>query len=130
MTKEIYQIKSEKDLAIVRNRVRENAKSIGMNILNQTKLMTAASELMRNMLNYAGGGQVSMHIIDNNLGLQLMFEDKGPGIKDINLAMEDGYSTAKSLGVGLPGARRLVDKFEIETSANGTRITVLKWNHG
>jgi serine/threonine-protein kinase RsbT len=104
-----------------------------MSILNQTKLITAASELVRNMLKYASGGVVILEIVskDRTTGVKLTFTDQGPGIADIKLAMQDGYSTGKSLGVGLPGAKRLVNEFDIKSEVGkGTTVTIIRWKNG
>jgi serine/threonine-protein kinase RsbT len=106
---------------------------IGMSLVNQTKLITAASEMVRNMLKYGGGGITIIEVIseERNNGIRLTFQDKGPGIQDISLAMKDGYSTGKSLGVGLPGAKRLVNEFDIKSVVGeGTTITLTKWKNG
>jgi serine/threonine-protein kinase RsbT len=126
-------IEKEQDVVPFRNRVREYAVKIGMSLVNQTKLITAASELVRNMLKYANGGRVNIEIISQGRdnGIRLIFEDQGPGIDDIMLAMKDGYSSGKSLGVGLPGARRLVSEFEIKsTVGEGTTVSIIKWKNG
>jgi serine/threonine-protein kinase RsbT len=105
-----------------------------MGLVNQTKLLTAASELVRNMLRYGGGGQVLCEVVSASLlqtGIRLTFSDKGPGIKDIDAAMKDGFSTGKSLGLGLPGTKRLVNQFEITSRpGKGTTIMILKWKNG
>ena len=126
-------IQKEQDVVPFRNRLREYAVKIGMSLVNQTKLITAASELVRNMLKYAGGGGVDIEIISQGRdnGIRLTFKDQGPGIKDIPLAMKDGYSTAKSLGLGLPGAKRLVSEFNIKsTPGEGTTVSIIKWKNG
>lgn len=126
-------IEKEQDVVPFRNRVKEYAVKIGMSLLNQTKLITAASELVRNMLKYANGGVVLIEAINQGKdnGVRLTFQDKGPGIKDITLAMKDGYTTGKSLGVGLPGAKRLVNEFDIKsTMGEGTTVTIIKWKNG
>jgi serine/threonine-protein kinase RsbT len=133
MTKESIQILKEQDVILFRNRVKEFATKIGMSLLNQTKLITAASELVRNMLKYANGGVVILEIIsrDRVTGVRLTFTDKGPGIADIRLAMKDGYSTGKSLGLGLPGAKRLVNEFDIKSEVGkGTTVTIIRWKNG
>jgi serine/threonine-protein kinase RsbT len=133
MTKESMQITKEQDVILFRNRVKEFATKIGMSILNQTKLITAASELVRNMLKYANGGMVLLEIIskERTTGIRLTFTDKGPGIADIKLAMKDGYSTGKSLGLGLPGAKRLVNEFEIKSEiGKGTTVSIIRWKNG
>jgi serine/threonine-protein kinase RsbT len=126
-------IQKEQDVVPFRNRVKEYAVKIGMSLLNQTKLITAASELVRNMLKYAGGGVVLIEVISQgrDSGVRLTFQDKGPGIKDIALAMKDGYTTGKSLGIGLPGTKRLVNEFDIKSESGlGTTVTILKWKNG
>jgi serine/threonine-protein kinase RsbT len=123
----------EQDVVPLRNRVKERAVSIGMGILNQTKLITAASELVRNLLKYGGGGVVTIETVSNQRenGVRLVFADKGPGIADISLAMRDGYSTGKSLGLGLPGTKRLVSDFDIKSApGEGTVVTIIKWKNG
>lgn len=126
-------IEKEQDVVPFRNRVKEYAVKIGMSLVNQTKLITAASELVRNMLKYAGGGITLIEVIseDRNSGIRLTFQDKGPGIKDIAMAMKDGFSTGKSLGLGLPGAKRLVNEFDIKSKAGeGTIVSIIKWKNG
>lgn len=126
-------IVKEQDVVPFRNRVKESATKIGMSLVNQTKLITAASELVRNMLKYANGGGTIIEIISKGRenGIRLTFEDKGPGTTDISLAMKDGYSTGKSLGLGLPGTRRLVSEFEIiSIPGDGTKVTIIKWKNG
>jgi serine/threonine-protein kinase RsbT len=133
LTKDSMNILREIDVIPFRNRLRENAVKIGMSLVNQTKIITAASELARNMLKYAGGGNAVIEIITRGRenGIKLTFSDKGPGITNIALAMKDGYTTGKSLGLGLPGAKRLVSEFLIESEVGkGTTVTVIKWKNG
>lgn len=133
MTKDTMTIVREQDVVPFRNRVREYATKIGMSLVNQTKLITAASELVRNMLKYANGGKVILEIISKSAqsGVRLTFVDEGPGIADIKLAMQDGYSTGRSLGLGLPGAKRLVNEFDIKSAPGaGTTVTITHWKHG
>jgi len=133
LTKEFLLIEKEQDVILFRNRLKEMSVRIGMSLVNQTKLITAASELVRNMLKFANGGKTIIEIISEgrNTGIRIVFEDKGPGIPDISLAMKDGFSTAKSLGLGLPGARRLVNEFEIKSVVNqGTTVTIVRWKNG
>ena len=133
LNKDVMKIEKEQDVVPFRNRVRENAVRIGMSVINQTKLITAASELVRNMLKYANGGVVSIEVIseERNTGIRLIFTDKGPGIQDIALAMKDGYSSGKSLGIGLPGTKRLVNEFEIKSIwGEGTSVSIIKWKNG
>lgn len=133
LNKDNMKIEKEQDVVPFRNRVKEYAVKIGMSQVNQTKLITAASELVRNMLKYAGGGITLIEVISEgrNSGIRLVFQDRGPGIKDIALAMKDGYSTAKSLGLGLPGTKRLVNEFDIKSKVGeGTTVTIIKWKNG
>lgn len=133
LNKDKIAIVKEQDVVPFRNRVREHATKIGMSLVNQTKLITAASELVRNMLKYAGGGEVTIEVInkERNNGIRLIFADKGPGIKDLAIAMKDGYSTGKSLGLGLPGTKRLVNEFDIQSEVGqGTTVTIIKWKNG
>jgi serine/threonine-protein kinase RsbT len=133
LNKATMQIEKEQDVVPFRNRVKEFAVKIGMSLVNQTKLITAASELVRNMLKYANGGSVLIEIISEgrNNGVRLTFSDKGPGIKDVALALKDGFSTGKSLGIGLPGAKRLVNEFDIKSVVGkGTVVTITKWKNG
>jgi serine/threonine-protein kinase RsbT len=133
LTKDAIRIVKEQDVVLFRNRVKEYAVKIKMGMVNQTKLITAASELVRNMLRYANGGDTLIEIVSRGRdnGIRLTFEDKGPGIADVQLAMRDGYSTGKSLGLGLPGAKRLVNEFEIKSEiGKGTIVTVIKWVNG
>jgi len=131
--KEEVFIQKEQDVVPLRNRVKDYAIKVGMSILNQTKVITATSELVRNLLKYGGGGKVVIELVTNGRdnGVRVSFIDKGPGIPDISLAMKDGYSTGKSLGLGLPGTKRLVNEFEIHSEpGNGTTVTITKWKNG
>lgn len=133
LNKESMSIVREIDVIPFRNRLKEYAVKIGMSLVNQTKIITAASELARNMLKYANGGVVTMEVVNSGKenGLRLTFKDEGPGIKDIKLAMRDGYSTGKSLGLGLPGTKRLVSEFNLQSElGKGTTVTVIKWKNG
>lgn len=133
LNKDKMQIEKEQDVVPFRNRVKEYAVKIGMSLINQTKLITAASELVRNMLKYGGGGVAVIEVVSQgrDTGVRLTFQDKGPGIKDLALAMKDGYSTGKSLGIGLPGTKRLVSEFDIKSEVGaGTTVTILKWKNG
>ena len=133
LNKEMMTIVREIDVIPFRNRLKEYAVKIGMGLVNQTKIITAASELARNMLKYADGGKVTIEVITKGRenGIRLTFKDAGPGIPDIGLAMKDGYSTAKSLGLGLPGTKRLVSEFDIKSEVGkGTTVTVIKWKNG
>ena len=123
LTKDAIRIVKEQDVVLFRNRVKEYAVKIKMGMVNQTKLITAASELVRNMLRYANGGDTLIEIVSRGRdnGIRLTFEDRGPGIADVQLAMRDGYSTGKSLGLGLPGAKRLVKEGERKRKKKGEK---------
>jgi serine/threonine-protein kinase RsbT len=126
-------IQKEQDVVPFRNRVKEYASKIGMGLVNQTKLITGASELVRNMLKYGNGGIVRIEVISKgrDSGIRLIFEDKGPGIPNIALAMKDGFTTGKSMGLGLPGTKRLMNEFDIKSEVGvGTTVTVVKWKNG
>jgi serine/threonine-protein kinase RsbT len=124
-------VRSSDELVRVRQVVRALAIEAGFNLVDQTKLVTAASELSRNMLDHGGGeGVVRMEVIHSNgrRGLRLTFEDKGPGIPDVELAMKDGYSTRGGLGLGLSGAKRLANDFSIiSRPGQGTQVTITRW---
>jgi serine/threonine-protein kinase RsbT len=123
-------IANEADVVQVRKAVREWASEIGFGLVDQTKMITAASELARNTLVYGGGGSVQLDQVASppRLGLRLSFEDQGPGIADVAQALRDGFTTGNGLGLGLGGARRLVNEFEIaSTPGQGTRITITRW---
>ncbi len=133
LSKDLMQVSREQDVVPLRNRIKECAVKIKMGLVNQTKLLTAASELTRNMLRYGNGGVALIEIVSRGRdnGVRLTFSDKGPGIADIPKAMQDGYSTGKSLGLGLPGTKRLVNEFEIKSETGvGTTITIIKWANG
>jgi serine/threonine-protein kinase RsbT len=127
---ETLAIRSSDDVVMVRQRVRDWAVSLGFRLVDQTKLVTAASELARNTLQHGGGGQARISALTNGIrkGLQLTFEDHGPGIPDLDRALQDGYSTGGGLGLGLSGSKRLCNEFSIEsTPGQGTRVTVARW---
>lgn len=119
----------EDDVVRVRQATRRQATELGFRLVDQTKIVTAASELARNTLVYGGGGVVRLIAVRaKRTGLKLVFEDQGPGIPDVERALQDGFSTGSGLGLGLSGSRRLMDEFSIETQAGAyTRITVVKW---
>lgn len=123
-------IRTADDVVRARQQVRARAIQAGLSLVDQTKIVTAASELARNALDYGGGGTMSMQIIDDGQrrGVRLTFEDQGPGIADIQLALKDGYTTGTGLGLGLGGTRRLCNEFSIESRVGeGTKITVARW---
>lgn len=123
-------LRAEDDVVRARQAVRGWAVEMGFSLVDQTKLVTAASELARNTVVYGGGGTLLMEALEDGArnGLRLVFADQGPGIPDVEMALRDGYTTGGGLGLGLGGARRLVNEFAIESAAGqGTRITVVKW---
>ncbi len=123
-------ISSSSDIVKVRQIVREWAISLGFSLVEQTKMVTAASELARNTLDYGGGGAVQMQVLNNESrrGLKLTFSDEGPGIKDLEQAMKDGFTTGSGMGLGLGGAKRLVNEFEIDsTPGRGTKVMITRW---
>ncbi len=127
---ETMSIQSSGDIVLVRQAVRHFAVAIGFGLVDQTKIVTAASELARNTLDYGGGGTVMLEILQvaGRWGLRLTFEDQGPGIPDLEIALKDGFTTGKGLGMGLSGAKRLASEFEIESAVGkGTRITIVRW---
>ncbi|HEU4699312.1 MAG TPA: anti-sigma regulatory factor [Gemmatimonadales bacterium] len=123
-------IRSANDIVAVRQLVRSRAIEAGFSLVDQTKIVTAASELARNTLDYGGGGTVRLELLEEfgRRGLRLTFEDQGPGIADIELALRDGYSTGSGMGLGLSGSRRLVNEFHIESTPGvGTRVVIARW---
>jgi serine/threonine-protein kinase RsbT len=125
------EVRGESDVVSVRQFVRKRAVELGFSLIDQTKLVTATSELARNTVVYGGGGTVRVEEVRDGarVGLRLTFEDEGPGIPDVEQALRDGFTTGNGLGLGLGGARRLVNDFHIESSAGqGTRIIIVKWN--
>nr|WP_308127480.1 anti-sigma regulatory factor [Nonomuraea guangzhouensis] len=118
------------DVVMVRQRVRSVAVEVGLSLIDQTKVVTAASELARNALVYAGGGLAKIELVQNGIrqGLRIAFSDEGPGIPDIEQALTDGWTTGTGLGLGLSGSRRLVDEFDLVSApGKGTTVTVTKW---
>ena len=124
-------IRSSEDVVRMRQWVRARAMGIGFNLVEQTKIVTAASELARNILEHGGGeGHVQLELLTNNsrTGLRLTFEDKGPGIADIEQALKDGFTSRSGLGLGLGGSKRLVNEFEIASRpGEGTRVAITRW---
>lgn len=123
-------IRSSADIVQVRQAVREWCQQQGFGLVDVTKMVTAASEIARNTLDYGGGGSVRLEAVTDGLrkGLRLVFEDEGPGIPDVQQALQDGYTTGNGLGLGLGGTRRLVTDFEIETvPGQGTRVSLARW---
>ena len=126
---ETIPVASESDVVNVRQRVREATSRLGFSLVDQTKMVTAASELARNTLIHGGGGAMDLIMLNGpRLGLQLVFADRGPGISDISLALRDGFTTGSGLGLGLGGAKRLVNDFQIDSKpGTGTKVTVTRW---
>jgi serine/threonine-protein kinase RsbT len=127
---ETLAIRSDADVVAVRQAVRTWAAGLGFGLVDQTKIVTAASELARNTLDYGGGGTVLLEALSEGArhGLRLTFEDHGPGIPDVEQALKDGYTTGKGMGLGLGGARRLTHEFAIRSAVGqGTRVTITRW---
>jgi serine/threonine-protein kinase RsbT len=123
-------VRTGEDVVGVRQLAREWSIAAGLGLVDQTKIVTAASELARNLIDYAGGGMVTVAELNDGhrRGVRLIFEDRGPGIADVELAMKDGYTTGGGLGLGLGGARRLASEFAIESQpGKGTRVTITRW---
>ncbi len=127
---EVLPIRTNEDIVLVRTAVRKAAVSLRLGLVDQTKLVTAASEIARNTLDYGLGGEVRLQVVRaHKPGLRLTFVDKGPGIKDIERALTDGYTTGSGMGLGLGGTRRLVDDFEIASKpGEGTTVIITKWS--
>lgn len=123
-------IRSDLDIVIARTLARDTAKAMGFGAIDQARIATAVSELARNIFLYAGTGSVAVREIERTgrKGIEIVCEDQGPGIMSIDLVMQDGYSTSRGMGMGLPGAKRLMDEFDIRSSeGQGTTITCRKW---
>ncbi|HUS06024.1 MAG TPA: anti-sigma regulatory factor [Bryobacteraceae bacterium] len=124
-------LRASEDIVLVRQAVRHKAVALGFGLIDQTKIVTASSELARNTLDYGGGGSVLLEVVQNGTraGIRLVFEDQGPGIPDVELAMKDGYTSGSGMGLGLGGSKRLSHEFEISsTPGKGTRVAMLRWN--
>ena len=127
---ETVPIASSSDVVLARQKVRQWAIEMKFTLVDQTKLVTAASELARNALEHGKGGQMVIEQVENSIknGLKLVFEDRGPGISDVDAALRDGYTTGGGMGLGLGGSKRLVNDFRIESEpGKGTRVTVVRW---
>jgi serine/threonine-protein kinase RsbT len=127
---EIIEVRTPADIVNARHGVRTRAVALGFRLVDQTKIVTAASELARNTVSYGGGGTLRIETLEDGLrkGLRLTFEDRGPGIADIGLALTDGYTTSGGMGLGLSGSKRLVNEFDIWSKpGEGTRVTVTRW---
>lgn len=124
------QIRASEDIVRVRQEVRAGAIAAGLGLVDQTKIVTAASELARNTLDYGKGGEARLEVLQEpgRRGLRIVFEDRGPGIADVEQALKDGFTTGKGMGLGLGGARRLCNEFSIVSEpGQGTRITIARW---
>lgn len=129
-SKETIALNTEEDIVKVRKFAKQLSEQLGFKTIDQTKLITAVSEIARNTIIHGGGGIAVIEVINNHekVGIKLFFEDKGKGIEDIELAMKDGFTTGNGLGYGLGGAKRLVDEFYIESKPEeGTKVTMIKW---
>jgi serine/threonine-protein kinase RsbT len=128
---ETIAVRTSEDVVIVRTSVRKTATELRFGIVDQTKIVTAASEIARNTIDYGHGGHLRMEILNNGVkkGLRLIFADQGPGIRDIEQAMKDGFTSGNGMGLGLGGTRRLMDEFNIASKLNeGTTVTITKWS--
>jgi serine/threonine-protein kinase RsbT len=127
---ETLDVRTQTDIVLVRQAVRQWAIAQGLGLVDQTKIVTAASELARNTVSYGGGGTVLLEALDEGMrkGLRLTFEDRGPGIANLELALTDGYTSGGGMGLGLSGSKRLVNEFDIWSQpGEGTRVTVARW---
>jgi serine/threonine-protein kinase RsbT len=127
---DVLEIRSSNDVVLVRQATRKWATELGFSLVDQTKMITAASELARNAIDYGGGGTVLLEAVVAGIrkGLRLTFEDHGPGIANVELALTDGYTTGRGLGLGLSGSKRLVNEFEISSRlGEGTRVMITRW---
>ena len=128
--RELLPLQNSNDVVVARQKVRQWAIELRFSLVDQTKLVTAASELARNALDHGQGGQMTMEIVNGaaKTGLKLTFQDNGPGIPDIEQALKDGFTTGAGMGLGLGGSKRLVNDFSIESEiGKGTKITVVRW---
>lgn len=126
----VIAVRADADVVRIRQLVRDAAVSARLSLIDQTKLVTAASELARNTLVHGGGGEATVRVVDHQglSGVEVVFSDEGPGIDDVDLALTDGWTSGSGLGLGLSGARRLVDQFDLETKrGHGTQVRVVKW---
>ena len=127
---EVVEIRTSTDVVQVRQSVRALAAQLGFSLIDQTKIVTAASELARNTLEHGGGGTATLEVVAQGLkkGLRLTFADSGPGIPDVKLALTDGYTTGGGMGLGLSGSKRLVNELDIQTAVGqGTKVSITKW---
>lgn len=130
LKRDVKPLRSSNDVVVARQMVRQWATELRFSLVDQTKLVTAASELARNALDHGKGGEMTMETLVNGArsGLRLTFRDEGPGIPDIDQALKDGFTTGSGMGLGLGGSKRLVNEFSIESEVGkGTRVTVIRW---
>ena len=130
LKRELLPLKSSNDVVIARQKVRQWAVELRFGLVDQTKLVTAASELARNTLDHGKGGDMTVEVLNDGAksGLRLIFEDQGPGIADIDQALKDGFTSGSGMGLGLGGSKRLVNEFSIESHVGkGTKVTVVRW---
>jgi serine/threonine-protein kinase RsbT len=129
VSSESVPVVAESDVVTVRRRVRETASRLGFTLVDQTKVVTAASELARNTLIHGGGGAMELITLNGpRVGIRLSFQDKGPGIPNVELALRDGFTTGSGLGLGLGGAKRLANEFEVTSNVGqGTTVTITRW---
>jgi serine/threonine-protein kinase RsbT len=130
LNSESLEIRASEDVVAVRQAVRKKAVALGFGLVDQTKVVTASSELARNTLDHGGGGTARLEILENDRrsGLRLVFEDQGPGIADIAQALTDGYTSGSGMGLGLGGSKRLAHEFEIESEPGiGTKVSIVRW---
>ncbi len=123
-------LRNEENIVASRQMVRQLTQHLKFSLVDQTKMITAASELSRNTLVHGGGGQMRWELLDEGIrrGLRLYFEDEGKGIADLNLALKDGWTSGGGMGLGLPGSKRLVNEFDIRTApGEGTCVTITRW---
>jgi serine/threonine-protein kinase RsbT len=123
-------LRTTQDIVLVRQAVRQRTLAQGFSLVDQTKLVTAASEIARNTVEYGGGGEARLESLEQGIrrGVRIIFTDRGPGISDVQQALRDGFTTGNGLGLGLSGARRLCNEFEIEsTPGKGTRVLIARW---
>ena len=130
LKRELMPLKTSNDVVLARQKVRQWAVDLRFSLVDQTKLVTAASELGRNALDHGKGGEMTIELLSSGTksGLRLVFEDRGPGIPDVEQALKDGFTTGSGMGLGLGGSKRLVNEFSIESKVGeGTRITIARW---
>jgi len=130
LSAESVPIRSSEDVVLARQLVRKKAVALGFGLVDQTKFVTAASELARNTLDYGGGGTARVELVENQSrsGIRVVFEDHGPGIPNIELALTEGYTSGNGMGLGLSGAKKLSHEFEIWSQpGEGTRVSILRW---